>query len=284
MSRQGFHCRLKASTCVALVAAIASVLPAVAESKPPQPIYFFTNTAQPINKQNPLVIRPKGFLLFQDGQWVLERLRWTGWGASVARATGVSSSSNDIPNAAEGKRIKTWAHVTLSSPGRFRGHEVYRCFTLAVPPPASDMHICLGHAHSVYILEPAKQPASTPKVSNPPAFYARPPGGFITCGFASGVSEAQLVRCQGAPAGTNPLENVATLQSDGQVETCSRHQMEVRCFEGNVGEGTPTLSAGEVDTQGPFTCKVLATGVECTVTATGKGFVITSEAVTEVGG
>jgi len=60
--------------------------------------------------------------------------------------------------------------------------------------------------------------------------------------------------------------------------------MEVRCFEGNVGEGTPTLSAGEVDTQGPFTCKVLATGVECTVTATGKGFVITPEAVTEVGG
>lgn len=189
----------------------------VAESRLPQPIYFFTNTAQPINKQNHLVIRPQGFLLFQDGQWVLERLRWTGWGSSVARATGVSNSSNDIPDAANGKRIKTWARVTLSNPGRFRGHEVYRCFTMTVPPPASGMHLCLGRTRTgVYILEPAKQPRPTPKVSNPPAFYARPPGGFITCGIAGGVSEEQALRCQGAPVGTDPLENVATLRPDGR--------------------------------------------------------------------
>jgi hypothetical protein len=157
---------LKPPACVAFVAAIALLLPAVAQGALPQPIYFFTNTTQLINKQNPLVIRPKGFLLFQDGQWFLERLRWTGWGSSVARATGVSNSSNDIPNAAEGKRIKTWAHVTLSDPGRFQDHEVYRCFTMTVPPPASDMHLCLGHppgaSPGIYILEPAKQPAPAP--------------------------------------------------------------------------------------------------------------------------
>ncbi len=146
---------VKAAPCVAFVAAIALVLPALAPAALPQPIYFFTDTAQPINKENPLVIRPRGFLLFQDGQWVLERLRWTGWGSSAARATGVSSSSDDIPNAAEGKRIKTSVHLTLSNPGRFQGHEVYRCFTMTVPPPASDMHLCLGHAHGIYILEPA---------------------------------------------------------------------------------------------------------------------------------
>jgi hypothetical protein len=129
-----------------------------------------------------------------------------------------------------------------------------------------------------------KHLAPTPVISNPTEFYARPPGGFITCGFAGGVSEEQLVRCQGAPVGSNPLESVATLQPDGHLETCSRHQTEVRCFEGNVGENTPTLSAGAVDAIGPFTCKVLATGVECTVTATGKGFLITPESVTEVGG
>jgi len=108
-------------------------------------------------------------------------------------------------------------------------------------------------------------------------------GVYIVCGIAGGVSEQHLV-CQGAPHGSNPLENVVTLAPDGQVESCSRHQTEVRCFEGNVGENTPTLSAGEVDSIGPFTCKVLETGVECTVTATGKGFLITLESVTEVGG
>jgi hypothetical protein len=77
MRHPRLRARLKAPTCVALFAALALVLPAVAQAALPQPIYFFTNTAQPINKQNPLVIRPKGFLLFQDGQWVLERLRWT---------------------------------------------------------------------------------------------------------------------------------------------------------------------------------------------------------------
>ncbi len=118
--------------------------------------------------------------------------------------------------------------------------------------------------------------------SNPSVFYARPAGGFITCGIASEAEEQ--VRCLGVPAGTNPLENVVTLQSSGQVETCTRHQTEVRCFEGNPGENTPTLSAGAVDTLGRFTCKVLETGVECTVAATGKGFLITPGSVTEVGG
>ena len=152
---------LKAPACVALVAAIGLALSAGVQGELPQPIYFFTNTAQPINKQNPLVIRPKGFLLFQDGQWVLERLHWTGWGSRVAHATGISNSSDDIPDAARGKRIKTWAHVTLSNPGRFRGHEVYRCFSMTVPLPASGMHLCLGHAHGIYILESAKHPPTS---------------------------------------------------------------------------------------------------------------------------
>jgi hypothetical protein len=54
---------LKTPTCVALVAAIALLLPAMAESRLPQPIYFFTDTAEPINKQNPLVIRPNSTLV-----------------------------------------------------------------------------------------------------------------------------------------------------------------------------------------------------------------------------
>jgi len=276
---------LKAPTCVALVAAIALLLPAVAESRLPQPIYFFTNTAQPINKQNPLIIRPKGFLLFQDGQWSLERLRWTGWGSSVARATGVSNSSNDIPNAAEGKRIKTWAHVTLSNPGRFKGHEVYRCFTLTVPPPASYPPVCLGHPHGaspgVYILELATQPAPAPTAVG---FLA---GHGLNCemhdepGRPADSDDAFCESGRLVSEGGEVFAQTATLQLNGQVATCSGSAS--HCDLGNAGT-VPTYSPGKVVTVGAFTCKVLETGVECTVTATGKGFLITPESVAEVGG
>jgi hypothetical protein len=145
---------MMAPSCVAFAAILAFVLPAGAQGTLPQPIYFFSDTATVINKQNRLVIRPSGFLMFQDGQWVLEGLHWTGWGSRVARATGVSNSSNDIPDAASGARIKVPAQVTLSNPGRFRGHEVYRCFRLTVPSsPASDQHLCLGRVGSLFLLK-----------------------------------------------------------------------------------------------------------------------------------
>jgi hypothetical protein len=145
---------LQAPACIAFAATLAFVLPAAAQRALPQPIYFFSDTATVINKQNPLVIRPSGFLMFQDGQWVLERLHWTGWGSSAAHATGVSNSSNDIPDAARGRRIKTPAEVTLSNPGRFRGHEVYRCFMLTVRShPTSDQHLCLKRTGSLWLLQ-----------------------------------------------------------------------------------------------------------------------------------
>lgn len=87
----------------------ATILPAAAQARLPQPIYFWSNIPEPVSPifvSNPLVIRPSTFLLFEDGQWVLQDMHWTGWGSRVASATGISSSSNDIPNAASGKRIR----------------------------------------------------------------------------------------------------------------------------------------------------------------------------------
>ena len=98
-------------------------------------IYFFASPFGPLPGQ--YVIKPKGFPIFLDGQWVLEKLHWSHWGAKVARATGISDSSDDNPDAASGKRIKTHARVTLSNPGRFQGRTVYRCVAIKVPPPAS---------------------------------------------------------------------------------------------------------------------------------------------------
>jgi hypothetical protein len=79
------------------------------------------------------VIKPKLLPIFVDGRWVLDRLRWTHWGARTTRATGRSVSSD----AASGQSVKTWARVTLSNPGPFQGRTVYRCIAVRVPPPAS---------------------------------------------------------------------------------------------------------------------------------------------------
>ncbi len=98
-------------------------------------VYFFASPFGQLPGQ--FVIKPKGFPIFLDGQWVLERLHWSHWGANVARATGISDSSDDDPDAASGHRIKTHARVTLSNPGRYAGRTVYRCVAIKVPPPAS---------------------------------------------------------------------------------------------------------------------------------------------------
>ena len=51
----------------------------------------------------------------------------------------------------------------------------------------------------------------------------------------------------------------------------------------NPDENTPNFTVGRFVTVGRFACKVLESGVECTITATGKGFPITPESVTGVG-
>jgi hypothetical protein len=121
-----------------------------------QPIYFWPSIALPIRSpyETPLpeVMHPSMIAIFADGSWVLEGLHWTHWGAGVAHASGISSASNGIPNQAEGKRIKTHAEITLSSPGTFFGREVYRCFAMKVPRPATSEHGCLVRTGSVWLL------------------------------------------------------------------------------------------------------------------------------------
>jgi hypothetical protein len=283
--------RLSCVVPVGIGVALA-VMATCAQAALPQPIYFFTNTQQPINSSNPLIIRPKGFLIFQDGSWVLEKLRWTGWGSSVARATGISNSSNDKPDAASGKRIKTWVKVTLSNPGRFQGHEVYRCFTMTVPPPASSMYLCLGHANGVYIMEETTH--ASPKETAPkPAgkrveFYT---GKGVNCAMiyepgprgSHGIQQAACGSRQAPPPGGEAFVQQVGLSPSGQVTKGCDGPEPAKCNPGNAGIA-PTFATGKVTTVGPFTCKVLEAGVECTVTPTGKGFLITPESLTEVGG
>jgi hypothetical protein len=57
------------------------------------PIYFWANLGAAVSPPdkfapNPFVMRPRAFVIFQDGSWQIEKLRWTGWGTSVAKARG----------------------------------------------------------------------------------------------------------------------------------------------------------------------------------------------------
>jgi hypothetical protein len=126
-------------------------------SKPPSAtgaVYFFADFLNAVKSTSVRVVEPSALALFADGSWVLEGLKWTGWGSSVAHATGTSSASDGIPNQAQGKRLLTPAEATLSSPGSFLGRRVYRCIQVSVQPPAKfGGKKCLKRTGTLYIYQ-----------------------------------------------------------------------------------------------------------------------------------
>jgi hypothetical protein len=134
-----------------------------------------------------------------------------------------------------------------------------------------------------------KAPSAHPSPSTAAEFRARPGGDFVACAmYAESRTQIGGVRCQANPQameGEDPLVQVAKLQVDGQVSSCSRLEAvgDDRCELGNFGEPIPTYSAGKRVRVGSFACAVLDAGVECTVVASGKGFLITPSEVTPVG-
>lgn len=126
-------------------------------------IAFYGDIGNVINspyRKNPLLIRPSTLLLTEDGSVALVDLRWSGWGTSIARATGVWSASNCTPNCATGKRTTSPARLTLSSPGLVLGHMVYRCFRIDPPHPQRDIedNACIRRHGSFYGYAPVTAP------------------------------------------------------------------------------------------------------------------------------
>lgn len=117
-------------------------------------LYFLPGFLNAVNAGSERAVEPPSLALFADGSWVLEGLKWTGWGTPVARATGISSASNGNPSQAGGMRIKTPAKATLSNPGPFFGHRIYRCIQVFVQPPANfGGKRCLKRTGSLYVYE-----------------------------------------------------------------------------------------------------------------------------------
>jgi hypothetical protein len=248
-----------------------------------QEIYFFSNPSSPVSGphlaiHNRLVIRPSGFPLFEDGQWVLEKLHWTGWGSPVAKAKGLSSSSNDDPNAAQGKRIITWAKVRLSEPGHLHGHRVYRCIRVTVPPPANYPPGCLQRSHHyVGLLKPGSgEPVGEEDGRGGPRHITNflSPDHKVWCLFSDSVSG---ISCGTEPS---PPTHSATMNDRGRVEICSVLQTEFvpgarvpkGCFQNwpLPADHVPTLGYGEQTTFDAFRCDSEPDGITCTK-ASGQG-------------
>jgi hypothetical protein len=264
---------------VALVATIAFALSAAAQGALPQPIYFFQSTINTVTKQNPLVVRPAGFDMLEDGSWDLQGLHWTRWGTRVADAVGVSSASDDIPNAAAGKRTDAAAQVTLSRPGRFQGHEVYRCFQLTIPShPTSDQHVCLRRIASTWGFGPA---TATPSKASADFLV---PAVAASCAMhdsdSASASAGALVYCQ-----TLSPQRSVQMTLNGQLKMCTGASATTNiCDLGNPGLGTPKLGVGKQVTVGRFRCRSARASLTCTVIKTGKGFRIDSSGITPIAG
>ena len=78
----------------------------------------------------------------------------------------------------------------------------------------------------------------------------------------------------------------ATLANDSTLDVClwTGDGTTNACNLGNAGEGTPTYKAGKTIVFGRYRCKIIATGVRCVGTASGKGFEMTAEDVSAIGG
>jgi hypothetical protein len=241
---------------------------------------------------NPLVLRPPGFPLFEDGQWILEKLHWSGWGSPVARASGLSSSSNDDPNAEQGKRIITWARVRLSQPGVFRGQRVYRCIRITVPRPAHYPPACLQRSHRYIGL-------MTPGSGEPVGVPGSSDGTLHLTNF---MSRDRKVWCQinsfATACGTEPEPptHSAWLEPNGKVSFCSVLRTEypegshvpLTCFQNwpLPSDHVPVLQIGKTTQGSGFRCTSSAEGITCTDVAgagKGHGFRINKDEGVEVG-
>jgi hypothetical protein len=119
--------------------------------------------------------------------------------------------------------------------------------------------------------------ATAPTSTAPSEFVVHLASGFIGCAIGP---DSQLV-CIGTPPGSDPLQQVAQLATDGTLKTCTQHTASAACFQGDFGQNPPALTPGQSVTIGGFGCQVYATGVQCMLGA--KGFTITPQQVTPVG-
>jgi hypothetical protein len=126
---------------------------------------------------------------------------------------------------------------------------------------------------------PARSANTRARPANGQAFeFFAPPALGMECGmYLSGV------HCQSERV--HPyFAQVAELKPNGSATFCAARRVSNRCDLGNAGEHASRLGYGRKATVGGFRCVVLRSGIECTIIASGKGFLITRSGMRGVGG
>lgn len=228
---------------------------------------------------------PKEFPYFCDGVAYVEKVSWRSWGGAraKARATMNEAALNSHNSAATAPRLRTPVTVVASQIKRCDGRRAYTAIVIHFPSRNGNAKKLPLHSY----LPRCEAKGAHPSPLRAAEFRARPSG--IACGLYDG--ERGVIpgaKCQTAssPAATEVGKvYVAQIGPSGNVNRCSEplHDPEDFCEWGNLGENAPEYSPGKQVSVGRFSCKVLEAGVECTVTASGKGFLIEPGEIATVG-
>ncbi len=129
----------------------------------------------------------------------------------------------------------------------------------------------------------AVQPASGRAVEGTAEFLVR--AGHtksVGCGMYDESPLNPSVVCQRV---TRHYQSKATLRPDGSVVLCRSHSIDSkRCGLGNAGVFIPAYGPGKEVRAGRFSCRVIAGGARCIVTATGRGFILRGRRLHGIGG
>jgi Domain of unknown function (DUF4232) len=149
-SRSGVRLLLVAAALVASVTWLSAGSADAGRGRAFEQVVFYADVANTVPGtsflKNVPRVRPITVLLIEDGSSVLEKLQWSSWGGSVARATGILSASSCVPNCAQGKRTNDPVQFVVSQRRHLFGRTVYSCYQLTDPKAPQIYNDCLKHA------------------------------------------------------------------------------------------------------------------------------------------
>ena len=125
-----------------------------------------------------------------------------------------------------------------------------------------------GAAACVLVLDASAAPAG----KSPSFARFLSPTGNLSCEMSDQPGRVS-VYCQSLKR-----PHSVTMSGSGQLKICRG----TRCL-GNPAENTPTLGYGKQRTVGRFQCRSQLSGVRCTVTSSGKGFLIDKAGARRIG-
>ena len=116
---------ITASAAIVIMSAGSLALPVAASAAPALP---------KVSDCGEVSAKPTGLVLScADANIALETLKWSSWGKSTAKATGIFSENDCSPTCAAGTFNRYKANVTLSAPKTVNGTKVFTKVRVVFP-------------------------------------------------------------------------------------------------------------------------------------------------------